>query len=72
VILNGRIARLRQNGPPRKLAAWLKKGGHRPMLVSVDVYRPARARAAQDRRPNPCETKLYEGDLKMIQPIRRW
>src|SRR5262249_48573700 len=24
-----------------KLAAWLKKGGHRPMLVSVDVYRPA-------------------------------
>src|SRR5437868_9790519 len=24
-----------------KLANWLKKGGHRPMLVSVDVYRPA-------------------------------
>src|SRR6266403_3891578 len=24
-----------------KLAAWLKKGGNRPMLVSVDVYRPA-------------------------------
>ncbi len=24
-----------------KLAAWLKKGGHLPMLVSVDVYRPA-------------------------------
>ncbi|MGH9471585.1 MAG: signal recognition particle protein [Terriglobales bacterium] len=24
-----------------KLAAWLKKRGHRPMLVSVDVYRPA-------------------------------
>ena len=24
-----------------KLARWLKKGGHRPMLVSVDVYRPA-------------------------------
>src|SRR6201996_7904768 len=24
-----------------KLAVWLKKGGHRPMLVSVDVYRPA-------------------------------
>src|SRR5205823_8804652 len=22
-----------------KLAAWLKKGGHRPLLVSVDVYR---------------------------------
>ena len=24
-----------------KLAQWFKKGGHRPMLVSVDVYRPA-------------------------------
>src|SRR6202034_97602 len=24
-----------------KLAAWLRKGAHRPLLVSVDVYRPA-------------------------------
>src|SRR5262245_35278840 len=24
-----------------KLAKWLEKGGHRPLLVSVDVYRPA-------------------------------
>src|SRR2546421_12955263 len=24
-----------------KLANWLKNGGHRPLLVSVDVYRPA-------------------------------
>ena len=24
-----------------KLANWLSKNGHRPMLVSVDVYRPA-------------------------------
>src|SRR5260370_5057972 len=24
-----------------KLAHWLKNGGHRPLLVSVDVYRPA-------------------------------
>src|SRR5712691_3892163 len=24
-----------------KLAKWLVKGGHRPLLVSVDVYRPA-------------------------------
>src|ERR1700759_4601320 len=24
-----------------KLGSWLKKGGHRPILVSVDVYRPA-------------------------------
>src|SRR5919108_3640318 len=24
-----------------KLANWFKQGGHRPLLVSVDVYRPA-------------------------------
>src|SRR3954452_4895971 len=24
-----------------KLAGWFKKGGHRPMVVSVGVYRPA-------------------------------
>ena len=24
-----------------KLANWFKNGGHRPLLVSVDVYRPA-------------------------------
>jgi signal recognition particle subunit SRP54 len=30
-----------------KLAAWLKKGGHRPMLVSVDVYRPAEGRSSR-------------------------
>jgi signal recognition particle subunit SRP54 len=28
-----------------KLASWLKKGGRRPMLVSVDVYRPAPRRS---------------------------
>src|ERR1700723_2839147 len=27
--------------PSGKLANWLKNGGHRPLLVSVDVYRPA-------------------------------
>src|SRR5205823_10608297 len=26
-----------------KLAHWFKNGGHRPLLVSVDVYRPARS-----------------------------
>src|SRR5438046_9396100 len=24
-----------------KLAKWVERGGHRPILVSVDVYRPA-------------------------------
>src|ERR1700723_3894780 len=43
-----------------KLAAWLKKGGHRPMLVSVDVYRPA-AREQLKVVAKQVESKLYEG-----------
>ncbi len=46
-----------------KLAAWLKKGGHRPMLVSVDVYRPA-AREQLKVVAKMVETRLYEGDTK--------
>jgi signal recognition particle subunit SRP54 len=46
-----------------KLAAWLKKGGHRPMLVSVDVYRPA-AREQLKVIAKQVEAKLYEGDTK--------
>jgi signal recognition particle subunit SRP54 len=46
-----------------KLAAWLKKGGHRPMLVSVDVYRPA-AREQLKVVAKSIDAKLYEGDLK--------
>ena len=46
-----------------KLAAWLKKGGHRPMLVSVDVYRPA-AREQLKIVAKQVETRLYEGDQK--------
>jgi signal recognition particle subunit SRP54 len=46
-----------------KLAAWLKKGGHRPMLVSVDVYRPA-AREQLKVVAKSIEAKLYEGDQK--------
>jgi len=45
-----------------KLAAWLKKGGHRPMLVSVDVYRPA-AREQLKVVANSIGAKLYEGKL---------
>ncbi|WP_026442048.1 signal recognition particle protein [Pseudacidobacterium ailaaui] len=44
-----------------KLAAWLKKGGHRPMLVSVDVYRPA-AREQLKVVANSIKANLYEGD----------
>jgi signal recognition particle subunit SRP54 len=46
-----------------KLAAWLKKGGHRPMLVSVDVYRPA-AREQLKVVAKQIDAKLYEGDEK--------
>ncbi|HEX9255908.1 MAG TPA: signal recognition particle receptor subunit alpha, partial [Candidatus Angelobacter sp.] len=46
-----------------KLAAWLKKGGHRPMLVSVDVYRPA---ARQQLRvvAEAIKANLYEGKVE--------
>ena len=46
-----------------KLAAWLKKGGHRPMLVSVDVYRPA-AREQLKIVAKSIDARLYEGDQK--------
>jgi signal recognition particle subunit SRP54 len=45
-----------------KLAAWLKKGGHRPMLVSVDVYRPA-AREQLKVVAKQVEVRLYEGKV---------
>src|SRR5215471_7602849 len=50
-----------------KLAAWLKKGGHRPMLVSVDVYRPA-AREQLRVVAKSIGARLYEGDLKGEAP----
>jgi len=45
-----------------KLAQWLKKGGHRPMLVSVDVYRPA-AREQLAVVARTTSTNIYEGKL---------
>jgi signal recognition particle subunit SRP54 len=45
-----------------KLAQWLKKGGHRPMLVSVDVYRPA-AREQLALVAKSTGVNLYEGSL---------
>ncbi len=45
-----------------KLAAWLRKGGHRPMLVSVDVYRPA-AREQLKVVANSIQAHLYEGKV---------
>jgi signal recognition particle subunit SRP54 len=45
-----------------KLAAWLQKGGHRPMLVSVDVYRPA-AREQLKVVAKSIKASLYEGEI---------
>lgn len=45
-----------------KLAQWLKKAGHRPMLVSVDVYRPA-AREQLAIVARSISANLYEGKL---------
>src|ERR1700758_3844034 len=50
-----------------KLAAWLKKGGHPPMLVSVDVYRPA-AREQLKVVAKSIEARLYEGKLNDETP----
>jgi signal recognition particle subunit SRP54 len=46
-----------------KLAAWLKKGGHRPMLVSVDVYRPA-ARQQLKIVADAIPAHIYEGTVE--------
>jgi signal recognition particle subunit SRP54 len=46
-----------------KLANWLKKGGHRPMLVSVDVYRPA-AREQLKVVAKQISALIYEGNVE--------
>jgi signal recognition particle subunit SRP54 len=46
-----------------KLAHWLKQGGHRPMLVSVDVYRPA-AREQLKVVAQSIKAHLYEGQVE--------
>jgi len=46
-----------------KLANWLKKGGHRPMLVSVDVYRPA-AREQLKVVAQSVGSHIYEGKVE--------
>src|ERR1700726_470089 len=44
-----------------KLAHWLKNGGHRPLLVSVDVYRPA-AREQLRIVAQSVKANIYEGE----------
>jgi signal recognition particle subunit SRP54 len=45
-----------------KLANWLKNGGHRPLLVSVDVYRPA-AREQLKVVAQAIKAQIYEGEV---------
>jgi len=45
-----------------KLANWLENGGHRPLLVSVDVYRPA-AREQLKVVAQAIKVHLYEGEV---------
>src|SRR5215472_13084309 len=45
-----------------KLANWFKQGGHRPLLVSVDVYRPA-AREQLKIVAQAVKSSIYEGQV---------
>src|SRR5262245_56616103 len=45
-----------------KLANWLKNGGHRPLLVSVDVYRPA-AREQLKVVAEAIKAHIYQGEV---------
>ncbi len=45
-----------------KLANWFKNGGHRPLLVSVDVYRPA-AREQLKVVAQAVKSQIYEGTV---------
>ena len=51
-----------------KLARWLSKNGHRPLMVSVDVYRPA---AREQLRVIARDVKLpiYEGTAEETKPL---
>ncbi len=51
-----------------KLARWLSKNGHRPMLVSVDVYRPA-AREQLRVVARDIAQPIYEGVAGETQPL---
>jgi signal recognition particle subunit SRP54 len=52
-----------------KLAHWLQKGGHRPLLVSVDVYRPA-AREQLKVVAQAIKANLYEGQVTEENTVR--
>jgi signal recognition particle subunit SRP54 len=51
-----------------KLARWLSRNGHRPMLVSVDIYRPA-AREQLRVIAKEIGQSIYEGTPEETQPL---
>src|SRR5437764_6288496 len=51
-----------------KLARWLSKNGHRPMVVSVDIYRPA-AREQLKVIAREINQPIYEGTPGESQPL---
>src|SRR5438132_9142396 len=51
-----------------KLARWLSKNGHRPQLVSVDIYRPA-AREQLRVIARDINQPIYEGAAGETQPL---
>jgi signal recognition particle subunit SRP54 len=58
-----------------KLANWLKNGGHRPLLVSVDVYRPAAREqlrvVAQAIRGNIYEGQVEEANTATVERLAK-
>ena len=51
-----------------KLSRWLSKNGHRPLMVSVDVYRPA-AREQLRVIARDINQPIYEGAPEETQPL---
>ncbi len=51
-----------------KLARWLSKNGHSPLMVSVDVYRPA-ARQQLSVIARDVKLPIYEGTAEETKPI---
>src|SRR5205807_7768306 len=51
-----------------KLARWLSKNGHSPLMVSVDVYRPA-AREQLRMIAKDLTLPIYQGAPEETQPV---
>src|SRR6202162_3475808 len=62
VVLMGGLQGSRKTTTSGKRPTWLKTGGHRPLLVSVDVYRPA-AREQLKIVAQAIKANLYEGEV---------